>query len=1556
MMMPHGINTISPAVRGGGGMGVGGGVLVVQSDHTGLIPGHYGPASSSTSAAAAAADVIQDVGRMTEHPSLLDHCGSTASGSSGGGSESRGYRPALERGTSRFGGGERGYETVASERGYHPGLERCVSGSGERVHDFVAPPILSSMLLFSRSKSFCEDSVQQEGDVGAGSGAGGARHVSPKPRMVDERQRSWGMAAPLSPAKPHHQHLCHDHPPPVSQQPRPMPSPVASMKNERGYSFASPGASAMHLYIRGVSSPGSFSGGRDRPAVGGDEQQHRHCDIPPPPPFLSTPVRFGGGAQSLSSPGEILSEEGDRSSVAVFGGTRTTAAFPSPSFRSSPSPFYSSAKSLPVAASATASSRDDSLYADLALPSPCYTVRGGTTAAFAASQGELHKGGPLASPGVMTNKRGEHDNDDQSLHQPSLFGDFAPTKGSPLLRRSSSGAAAAAAMNEDIVDDKDKEAQLPSLTCASLGGADKVRKAEDIVAAMLKLADFNSCLSGDGVGVPLPSKIQITKAMAILEDKIKLKSKEAMCVRKEVNAIKAAEVNKEVFITALAKNEEKRIAKEVARLSNEGENMVNTRRLGREESVTTRRRELTDVYKSHSSTLQEKRDTNVASMAATCQSDIDSRVVVNNYHITMLRHQLQEVEKQISELDKAHLHRKTEFSSLPPGSVPPEITADDDATHNSTGIPTFDFPGNMSELVGHILAENQMIAKQAHLFVLECIPYFPHADGTTSLVEVSLTAQGDSAVDEGETSACTGHSKSTLISSKEWSNRVRKVTGFYDALYSEPTELPHFHDSNDHFIEIAPLIKECIRRKDQKLKSRWTALAEHYVIRQTIYNEQTANSPVSERGASALAAGFLHSRGGEYYDAMNNKESSTSSTPRGGGGSASQNDSGVRGSNPYRSRPRRGILPGDVVRSDYEQEQIIAEIAAKEAMEKRIKEGGCSLPHQRGWLENQLYASHSDGFLGMRVNDSLSEEEERRDINIWSDMEKCIFLDRFLHHPKDFRKIASFLKHKTTKECIKFYYSSKKTVPYKNALKEFIQRKNRRGDVMSWDATIQACISMGAVVKAGYSSEKPLKIFLPEHDLTYHTRNFHPMRLEVFQDVTEALLYAKQLDDSRAHANKNRKRSNWFILDAYEKKYLGQGDDDHHSSKKKSVTVAPVAEADISSDNDGRTRKKMKVERHDQCRNQKPQKWKMKEKELFLEGLEKYGHDWMAVSEAVRSRTPTQVKNYFYDSKKTIAKQKENKAKRTKVCAKAGKATAKHVDMTGGKKKTNDKMGKKEMDGKMPTKVATPKKFTQSTDETDSTQFCATATDSTKYSHSESELIRAGPEQIVQQAHGHDQEEKYRQHQFHVHQQQLQHQQLQLQQQQLERLVQQQRQEELYRQQMQQEEMYRHHLRQQEILQAAQHAQLQHQQQYGEPGQNWNQLDHRQLQNLQSMLALRHSDQTPPIPQNYPIHCQQQQGAGYGNTRGGGPQQPLHNSSDLGRVYQAAVAAGIPASALEAALASAGGGGVQHQQPQNFARNENQHKAMSMELLHRLTQQQNQKGDGSWYGDDPYRR
>jgi hypothetical protein len=298
----------------------------------------------------------------------------------------------------------------------------------------------------------------------------------------------------------------------------------------------------------------------------------------------------------------------------------------------------------------------------------------------------------------------------------------------------------------------------------------------------------------------------------------------------------------------------------------------------------------------------------------------------------------------------------------------------------------------------------------------------------------------------------------------------------------------------------------------------------------------------------------------------------------------------------------------------------------------------------------------------------------------------------------------------------------------------------------------------------------------------------------------------------------------------------------------------------------------------------------------------------------VGTRTQTQVKNYFFDNKKTIAKQKEKSVK-------AEALLAKQVDDAVGKKnKKTKKLGKTfESDG--PEKDVAVKTISLSRD----------AIASTDSSNSETESGF-----IAQETRGDDQLERYHQHQIRLRQQQhldqlrLQHQQQQhfQQQQHIERLMHQQRQEDLYRQQIQQEEMYRQHLRQQEMMQVAQ--QLQHRQLHAPA----NQVGHQQLDTLRSFLALRNADYSPHLHH-------QNQVSSYGNAGGGGQQQQQH--SDLERVYKAALTAGVPISTLESALAAARGGGGQHQ---DRSGNENlQQQAVSIELLRRLG-----------YREDPYQR
>lgn len=70
------------------------------------------------------------------------------------------------------------------------------------------------------------------------------------------------------------------------------------------------------------------------------------------------------------------------------------------------------------------------------------------------------------------------------------------------------------------------------------------------------------------------------------------------------------------------------------------------------------------------------------------------------------------------------------------------------------------------------------------------------------------------------------------------------------------------------------------------------------------------------------------------------------------------------------------------------------------------------------------------------VEDPCATEKERSLINPWTSEERKIFMDKLASLGKDFRKIASFLDHKSTADCIEFYYKYHKSDCFEKAPKK----------------------------------------------------------------------------------------------------------------------------------------------------------------------------------------------------------------------------------------------------------------------------------------------------------------------------------------------------------------------------------------------------------------------------------------------------------------------------------------------------------------------------------------
>lgn len=235
-----------------------------------------------------------------------------------------------------------------------------------------------------------------------------------------------------------------------------------------------------------------------------------------------------------------------------------------------------------------------------------------------------------------------------------------------------------------------------------------------------------------------------------------------------------------------------------------------------------------------------------------------------------------------------------------------------------------------------------------------------------------------------------------------------------------------------------------------------------------------------------------------------------------------------------------------IVRSDYDQERLINEILWKEMRQARIESGLVEAPTMRSpwpyadtsrkpsipqWpsdireitvrpsasqrpTPNAVFPSYQHDWndfidcVGRRLttdgkrqlcssvdssipcplncNCAFQLEKLNNVERIWTDIEKCVFVDKFVQFPKNFHRIASFLPNRTSKDCVKFYYDAKSTVEFKQLLKEYDNR--RRQAKANWHYSLKAAhYTGGAIFPAADGESKDFLVQPPMDDGSFLT-------------------------------------------------------------------------------------------------------------------------------------------------------------------------------------------------------------------------------------------------------------------------------------------------------------------------------------------------------------------------------------------------------------------------------------------------------------------------------------
>jgi len=778
------------------------------------------------------------------------------------------------------------------------------------------------------------------------------------------------------------------------------------------------------------------------------------------------------------------------------------------------------------------------------------------------------------------------------------------------------------------------------LSVATLGNAEVVKRAETVVSHLREVvSDTNNNTKSDNTQ-ELPSKIEITKAMAEI-DKLVAKTKSEVTEAKEetTKARKEEEARRIEKANQLEEEEKKRKLELKQRKEDRRKEEEHSKILAEQEAeeqseiryqAELKKRkaaledELAKCREERKTIGDQEREAKAKEVGGTmneiitkARSEKDKSAAIQN----AIKKKLAKAEKQHkvnTEIEKKKKQKQKKKKTISKETIP------------------------LEDIVNSITMENKRRAKEAQTLAHSIAN--PHFGLGTDFAASTAHEMRDPKYQK---------------TFEEWTIMACQVEGLANPLYTKPSEAPYYQHNEETHALVGPMVKEYVRDKQKRLRKHWLTLAEEYEVRKRLYEKQQKRK-LAKKSQRVSVTSRKSIMGGK-------KEKETPGSDK--GASSKPIESGARSSNnPYR-RARRG----NEVRSEYEQEQIIAEIAAREAMEKRITHGGSKLPRQVCPLERELTAIYVNTFTSHRVDDPMREAKEENLSNVWTDMEKCIFLDRFLQFPKDFRRIASFLKNKTTKDCIAFYYDSKQTVPYKGALKEHMMRRKRKekrkGDYQVWDASIQAAVSVGAQIAAGENEDKPINFSVPRSDLTYHTRMLHPLQREVLDSmVIDESIAAEQEDKDRSEdarwKSRKRGRDPLFLVDKRHLKFLRQASQDSMAiqrvkTKEESKTELVREESEeIGSDANASVPIR-----------KAPEKWTAAEKEIFMATLEEHGRNWAVLSKAVGTKTESQIKNFYYDFKK----------KSGKSCGKSDKKGAgNRVESSAPKTKTTESTRKKE--------------------------------------------------------------------------------------------------------------------------------------------------------------------------------------------------------------------------------------------------------------------------------------
>lgn len=268
------------------------------------------------------------------------------------------------------------------------------------------------------------------------------------------------------------------------------------------------------------------------------------------------------------------------------------------------------------------------------------------------------------------------------------------------------------------------------------------------------------------------------------------------------------------------------------------------------------------------------------------------------------------------------------------------------------------------------------------------------------------------------------------------------------------------------------------------------------------------------------------------------------------------------------------------------------------------------------------------------VEDPCSFEKERSMINPWTPEECKIFMEMLAVYGKDFAKIASFLTHKTTADCVEFYYRNHKSEDFEKVKKSLGLRKTAEVVPAStylvtsskkWKREINAVsldvLRAASMIAAQDDDNMRVQKFSGRSTFQHHGPPHGPPRqaYATFEVPSEADILRQEQEASAADVLVG-------ICGAVSREAMSYSGAKSLDPGEKSSFMAVerrLPSVEGSSSDEG-------------CDDLGSSDWTDEEKSSFISALSSHGRDFARISQSVGSRSMEQCKIFFSKARKCL--------------------------------------------------------------------------------------------------------------------------------------------------------------------------------------------------------------------------------------------------------------------------------------------------------------------------------